>query len=129
MKGSVWVYSKNKDGVEYRFQIDGIKRGVYTKVIDPAFKDWKEVGSGVNYKKSTETLIFSKPFMSDEEMIKWVKTTVSFPTTFNSCHARCTVKVLVADENEVKNASSKRTTKDPTPKSGAVRKSKKASHI
>ena len=126
MKGSVWAYLRQKDSVEYRFQIDGIKRGVYTKVIDPTFKDWKEVGSGVNYKKATETLIFSRYFSSEDEVIQWVKSTIEFPTVFNSCRAKCTVKVLVADKDEVKNVSTKRATKAATPKSGTVRKSKKA---
>lgn len=103
MKGSIWVYSKSKDSIQYYFQVDGIKRGAFTKVIDPVFKEWKEVGSGVNYKKSTETLIFTKPFMSDEEMISWVKKTVEFPTTFSKCTARCANKVLVEDKKEVKN--------------------------
>lgn len=126
MKGSVWAYLKEKDSVEYRFQIDGIKRGVYTKVIDPAFKDWKEVGSGVNYKKATETLIFSRCFSCEDEVIQWVKSTIEFPTTFNSCRAKCTVKVLVADKDEIKNASTKRSAKATTSKSGTVRKIKKA---
>ena len=120
MKGSIWAYVRDKDSVEYRFQVDGIKRGVYTKVIDPVFKDWKEVGSGVNYKKATETLIFSRYFSSEDEVIKWVKSTIEFPTVFNSCRGRCTVKVLVADKNEVKNEKS-------TTKSRAVRKSKTSS--
>lgn len=126
MKGSVWAYLKEKDSVEYRFQVDGIKRGVYTKVIDPVFKDWKEVGSGVNYKKATETLIFSRNFSSEDEVIKWVKSTIEFPTIFNSCRARCIAKVLVADKDEVKNASTKRSAKATAPKSGTVRKIKKA---
>jgi len=121
MKGAIWIYNKSKNGVEYRFQVDGIKRGVYTKVIDPVFKDWKEVGSGINYKKSTETLIFSKNFSSDDEIFKWVKSTINFPTVFNSCNARCSVKVLVADESEESNGSDK---KPKTTKSGGLRKSK-----
>jgi hypothetical protein len=107
MKGSIWAYYKNKDSVEYRFQIDGIKRGVYTKIIDPKFKDWREVGSGVNYKQSTETLIFSKHFSSEDEIIKWVKTTIDFPTTLKSCNTRCTVKVLVGSEVDDKNECKK----------------------
>lgn len=129
MKGSVWAYLRNKDSVEYRFQIDGIKRGVYTKVIDPVFKDWKEVGSGVNYKKSTETLIFSRYFSSEEEVIQWVKSAVEFPTVFNSCRTKCTVRVLVADKNEVKNVSNKRTTKNSTSQSRTNGESKKAPNV
>jgi hypothetical protein len=124
MKGAVWIYAKNKDNVEYRFQVDGLKRGVYTKIIDPVFKDWHQVGTGYNYKESTETLIFSKPFTSEDDMILWVKNTVSFPTIYNKCNAKCTIKVLVADKNEVKDASSKRATKVKSTTSGTVRKSK-----
>ena len=124
MKGSIWVYSKSEGAIKYYFQVDGIKRGNFTKVIDPVFKGWTEIASGVNYKQATETLIFSKPFTSDDEMISWVKSMVTFPTTYNKCNAKCTVKVLVADKDEVKNVS-KRTAKDPAPKSGTVRKSKK----
>ena len=119
MKGSVWAYIKRKDSVEYRFQIDGIKRGNYTKVIDPIFKDWKEIASGVNYKQATETLIYEKQFTSDDEMISWVKNRVEFPTIFNKCNAKCTIKVLVADKNEVKDESKSGITKGRT-----VRKSK-----
>jgi len=127
MKGSVWAYVRDKDSVEYRFQVDGITRGVYTKVIDPVFKDWREVGSGVNYKKSTETLIFSRYFSSEDEVIKWVKSSIQFPTVFNSCRAKCTVKVLVADKDEGKNASTKGAKNDSAPKRGTVRKSKTGS--
>jgi hypothetical protein len=101
MKGSIWLYAKNKEGGDYRFQIDGLKHGVYTKTIDPIFKGWNQVASGVNYKNSTETLILSKSFASDEEMISWVKDSIKFPTTYSKCNAKCTVKVLVEDKSEV----------------------------
>lgn len=129
MKGSIWIYSKSKDGIRFFFQVDGIKRGNYTKTINPTFKGWKEVSTGYNYKNATETLIFSKPFSSDEEMINWVKHTVEFPTVYNKSDAKNTIKVLVADKNEVKNASAKRATKAPVAESGTVRKSKKATHV
>lgn len=109
MKGSIWLYAKNKEENDYRFQIDGLKHGVYTKTIDPIFKDWKQVASGVNYKNSTETLILSKSFASDEEMISWVKDSIKFPTTYSKCNAKCTVKVLVEEKNEVIDGKSKPT--------------------
>jgi len=107
MKGFVWKYLKTKDEVFYRFQVDGIKRGAFTKIIDPVFKDWKEVGSGFNSKKSCETLIFTRSFLSEDEMIEWVKSKVEFPTVYNKCNAKCTTKVLVKEKNEVKDAESK----------------------
>jgi hypothetical protein len=100
MKGSIWLYVKEKEANNYRFQIDGLKHGLYTKTIDPIFKGWEQVGSGVNYKNSTETLILSKSFASDEEMIMWVKDSIKFPTTYSKCNAKCTVKVLVEDTSE-----------------------------
>lgn len=115
MKGSIWLYAKNKEGGDYRFQIDGLKHGVYTKTIDPIFKGWNQVASGVNYKNSTETLILSKSFASDEEMITWVKDSIKFPTTYSKCNAKCTVKVLVEDKNEVTDNVSK-TTRAKKPK-------------
>ena len=118
MKGSIWIYSKNKEENNYRFQVDGIKRGAYTKTLDPAFKGWKEVGNGVNYKNSTETLIYSKSFSSDEEMITWVKSTINFPTIYNKCNAKCTTKVLVEDKTLEKKDVTKLT------KAGKLRKSK-----
>lgn len=124
MKGAIWVYHKKENDIEYRFQIDGIKRGVYTKVLDPIFKEWQNVASGYNNKNSTETMIYSGSFPTEEAMIDWVKKTIEFPTIYNKCNAKCTVKVLVKDKNEVKNVKKSKPTKPA--KTGGLRKGNKA---
>ena len=121
MKGSIWIYHKRKDNIEYRFQVDGIKRGAYTKVLDPIFKQWHNVAEGYNHKTSTETMIYSGSFPDEEQMIEWVKKTIEFPTIYNKCNARCTEKVLVENKDEVVDVVKK------TTRSGTVRKSKSTS--
>ena len=123
MHGVIWIYHRRKEDIEYRFQIDGIKRGLYTKVLDPIFKDWHTASTGYNHKKSTETVIYSGSFPTEEAMIEWVQKTIDFPTTYNKCNAKCTTKVLVKDKNEVKNAKKPKATKPA--KAGGLRKSKK----
>lgn len=121
MKGTVWVYHKTKEGIEYRFQINGIRRGAYTKVLDPIFKGWHNVASGYNHKDLTEVMIYSGSFPSEDDMIKWVKKTVEFPTVYSKCDSKCTIKILVKDKNEVKNDAKKRV------KAGTIRKGKATS--
>jgi hypothetical protein len=123
MKGVIWVYYKKEDSIEYRFQIDGIKRGVYTKVLDPIFKEWHTASVGYNHKLSTETVIYSGSFPSENDMFDWVKKTIEFPTIYTKCDPKCTTKVLVKDKNEVKNVKKPKATK-PT-KTGGLRKSSK----
>lgn len=126
MNGYVWLNLKFKDKNEYRFQVDGIKRGHYTKILDPIFKGWKEVGNGYNYKKGTEIVIYARVFSSDEEMIQWVKEKVIFPTIYKKCNAKCTTKVLIENSKEGNNDSIKRnpeSTSDET-KGRRLRKNK-----
>ncbi len=102
MKGSIWLDRKLSDtSSEYRFQVSGIKKGAYTKILDPTFKTWKEVGTGYNNKDSTELVIYSKAFSSDDEMYSWVKTNITFHTVYDKCNVRCTTKILVPQKEEV----------------------------
>jgi len=117
MKATVWAYIKMKDKTDYRIQIDGIKKGAYTKILDPTFKDWKEVASGFNYKNKTELTVYSRPFGSDDEMITWVKTHVPFSAVYSN--ARNTIKVLVEDK-EGKNDLSKTASTNRRPSKSKV---------
>jgi len=120
MKATVWAYIKTKDKTDYRIQIDGIKKGAYTKILDPTFKGWKEVASGFNYKNQTELTVYSRPFISDDEMITWVKAHVPFSAVYSN--TRNVIKVLVEDK-EVKGDDDKKQKKASSTK-GRVGKSK-----
>ena len=105
MIGSVWVIESKDKGFDCRFQVDGIKRGDYTKTITPVFKGWREVASGYNYKKNVEVIIYAKTFASEREMLKWVKEKVTFHTTYTKCDQKCTTKTLIEEKSEVKDGA------------------------
>ena len=102
MKCSVWSVGKVEESIDYRFQVTGIVRGNYSKILDPIFKSFKEVGSGYNIKAKSETVIYSKIFTCEKEMTDWVKTNITFPTVYDKCNQKCTTKILVKDKKEVK---------------------------
>ena len=73
MNATAWKSKKTIDKHFYVLQVDDIKGKREENRIKKYLKSWENYGHGFDPKKKTISLIFSRPFCSEEEWKTWAR--------------------------------------------------------